>query len=118
MNIQYCLDKAREVPYIKGQSRHFACLVDKKGRIVSQSSNSYTLTHTKQWRYAVKAGRPEATFLHAELACLLKDRQRKGVKLFVARVDSRGNACYSAPCEICALSLKDFSNVKSVEYSI
>lgn len=109
---------AAKQPYVKGQSRHYACLVNKKGKIVAESANSYSCSHTKQFHYAKKVGRPEAIFLHSELACLLKDRKRQGVKLFVARVDSKNRPCYSAPCEICAMALKDYSNVKSIEFSL
>lgn len=93
-------------------------LVNKKGQIIAESANSYTCSHTQQYHYAKKVGRPEAVYLHAEMACLLKDKARKGVKLFVARVDSKGASVYSAPCEICSLALKDYSNVKSVEFSV
>lgn len=117
-SIEYCLDKARAIPYTKGQSRHYACLVDRKGRVVAESANSYTLTHTKQFHYAKRAGRPEAIYLHSEISCILKDRNRKGVKLFVVRIDSKGKACYSAPCEVCSLALKEYTNIKSIEYSI
>lgn len=117
MSIDYCLQRARELPYIRKQSRHYACLVDKKGRIVVESANSYSCSHTTQYRYAKKAGRPEAVYLHAEMACLLKDRYKRGVKMFVVRVDKAGEPVYSAPCEICSLAIEDFSNVKSVEYT-
>lgn len=118
MNIQYCIDMAAKQPYVKGQSRHYACLVNKKGQVVAESANSYTLTHTKQFHYAKRAGRPEAIYLHSEISCILKDRNRKGVKLFVVRIDSKGKAYYSAPCEVCSLALKEYTNIKSVEYSI
>lgn len=115
--LEYALKKARELPYVKKQSRHYACIVDKKGRIIAESANSYDCSHTTQYRYAKKAGRPEAVYLHAEMACLLKDRYRRGVKMFVARVNKAGKPAYSAPCEICSLAIKDFSNIKSVEYT-
>ena len=118
MNIQYCIDMAAKQPYMKGQSRHYACLVNKKGQIIAESANSYSVSHTKQFHYAKKVGRPEAIFLHSEMACLLKDRKRQGVKLFVARVDSKNRPCYSAPCEICVRALQDYSNVKSIEFSL
>lgn len=116
--LKYCLEMATKQPYKRKQSRHYACLVNKKGQIVAESANSYSCTHTQQYHYAKRVGRPEAVYLHAEMACLLKDKLRQGVKLYIARVDSKGDSVYSAPCEICALALKDFSNVKSVEYSI
>ena len=117
MSLNYCIKKASELPCKKRHSRHYAVLVNKKGHIVAESANSYSCTHTKQFYYAKRAGRPEAISLHAELACLLKDRNKKGVKLYVARVNSVGNPCYSAPCEICQLAISEHSNIKSVEYT-
>lgn len=93
-------------------------MLDKRGNIVAESANSYSCTHTQQYKYAKKAGRPEAVYLHSELACLLKDKNKRGVKLIVVRVGAEGQPLYSAPCDICALALKDYSNVKSVEFSV
>lgn len=117
-NLQYCLDKARQLEYSKKKSRHYCVIVNKRGRIVSESSNDYGCTHPQQHMWAKRAGRPEAIYLHSELACLLKDRKRQGVKMFVARVNASGEACYSAPCEICSLAIASYSNIKFVEFTV
>lgn len=118
MSLQYCIEQARKLEYTRKQSRHYACITDKRGRIIVESANDYRCSHTQQFKWAKKAGRPEAIFLHSEMACLLKDKRKQGVKMFVARVDSAGNPCYSAPCEICALAIASYSNIKSVEFSV
>ncbi len=117
-SIEYCIQKARELPYVRGQQRHYSVLLDTKGRVVSESANSYVKTSPKSFKAASKAGRPEACYLHAEQRVLYMDKRRRGVKLIVVRVAADGSSCYSEPCEICKIVLKDFPNIKSVEYSL
>lgn len=115
--LDYCLSKARELPYIKGQFRLYACVTDRKGRIISEASNSYTCTHPKQYRVAKRLGNPLKTFLHAESACLIKSRG-KGSKLIVARVLADGSSANAMPCSICQAMIELHGNIKSVEYSL
>lgn len=118
MNIQYCRNKALEIPFIKGQKRLWTVIVDKRGRLVSESSNSYSQTHTQMFHYSRRTGTPMKCYLHSEIAALLKDRKRKGCKIITARVDSLGNACLAAPCLACQLAIKEFTNIKSVEFTV
>lgn len=57
-------------------------------------------------------------YLHSEVGALIKDRNRQGVKIITARVDSKGVPCIAAPCLSCALAIKEFTNIKSVEYTV
>lgn len=118
MSIQYCLEKARELPYIKGQSRHYSIILDKRGRIVSEAANSYTKTSPRMAKAANKAGLPDKQCLHSEALALFRDKQRKGVKLIVARVSADGKSMYSAPCPVCAILIQEHSNILSVEFSV
>lgn len=117
-SLQYCINRARELPYIRHQKRLFAAILDKKNRVVAQSANSYTKTNTKQKMYGKRAGNEHLCFLHAEIAAILKDKDKRGVKLIVARVDSKGNPCLAKPCPACTLAIKEHTNLKSVEFSV
>ena len=116
--LQYCIDKAKELPYQRREARVYAVILDKRGRLVSESSNSYSKTHTKQAEFAEKVGLPDKIFGHAELIASIKDKNKRGVKVVVARVDSLGNPCNSAPCKICSRAIKEHGGIKSVEFSI
>lgn len=118
MNIQYAINKASSLPFVKGQKRLFAVILDKKNRIVCEASNSYSQTHTTQFHYGKRTGNPHACYLHAEIAALLKDKNRRGVKMIVARVDSKGRPCLAAPCVACQLALKEASYIKSIEFTV
>lgn len=117
-SLEYCINKARELPYIRGQQRHYSVVLDKRGRIVSESANSYLKTSPRSFKAASKVGRPEACYLHSEQRSLYLDKARKGVKLIVVRVGASGQPMPSEPCEICKMVLRDFKNIKSVEFSV
>lgn len=114
--IEYCRKKACEIPHKKGKFRHYAVVLDKKGRIVSEGRNSYVKTHTHMHKASRKLGL-EKDFLHAEVAALLKSKG-VGVKLVVVRVDCNGELMYSKPCPVCELLISEAEHIESVEYSI
>lgn len=117
MNIQYCLDKAREIPYIKGQSRHWCAIYDKRGKLISEAGNSYCKTHPIMSKTSKKLGLHKE-YCHAEVLALLRSKG-KGCKLVVVRVDNSGDSVYSKPCIVCeTLIMENFPNIKSIEYSI
>lgn len=88
---------------------------DKRGRLLSIGRNSYIKTHSLQAKFAKKAGRPQAIYLHAELVALLKSRQQVH-KLVVVRYNKDGSPGNAKPCEICQLAIEAF-NVKHVEHT-
>lgn len=92
-----------------------ALAYDKRGKLLAVGRNSYTRTHPMQAHFGKKAGKPNAIYLHAELAALLKAREQVH-KLVVFRYDSNGNPANSKPCPACQLALKHF-NVKQVEHT-
>lgn len=117
-NLDYCIQKASQIPFIRGQKRLWCIVLDSKGRMVSEAANSYSKTHTSMFNYGRRTGNPQKCYLHSEVAALLKDRKRRGVKLIVARVDSKGVPCLAMPCPACTLAIQEFSNIKSVEYTV
>lgn len=117
MSIDYCLQRARELPYIRGQQRHFAAVFCKRGRLVSESANSYLKTSPRAFKAASKLGLNDKCYIHAEMRALWLDKKQKGVKLIVVRIGAKGDPMYSEPCLVCKEVLKDFSNIKFVEYT-
>lgn len=92
-----------------------ALAYDKRGRLLSVGKNSYVKSHPVQRKYGVRAGRPKAIYMHAEIAALLKARGPVH-KLVVLRYDTNGKPAPAAPCIMCQLAIKDFG-VKEVEHS-
>lgn len=118
MNVlELAIKKAGEIAYIRGRQRHFAFVVDKANRIVGKGSNSYVTTHPLMLKAAKRVGLEDKCYIHAELAALISDKHRKGIKLVVARVNSKGDPVNSEPCIVCKELLRSFPNIKSIEYS-
>lgn len=115
--LDYAISQARQIDYESGQRRVFSVVVDKRGRILSESANSYSKSHPIQAHFAERVDLPDKIYLHAEIASLIKVRYGEPYKIFIARVDSEGNPVPGAPCPICELAIKE-SGVKSVEYTI
>lgn len=113
--LEYVISKAREIPYVKGQQRHYSVIVDKRNRVVSEASNSYTKTSPVMHKASKRLGLSKE-YCHAEQLAIVRSRG-KGHKLYVARVDSTGKAVYSAPCEVCSLLLRE-SHIKSIEFTV
>lgn len=114
--IDYCIKKATNQPFIKRQIRVYAVIVDKRGKIVAEATNSYVKTHPFQKKCAEKANLPEKEYLHAECSALIKSKGL-GHKMYVARVDSKGNAVPAIPCPVCQIAICEHGNIKSLEWS-
>lgn len=92
-----------------------ALAYDKRGRLLSVGTNSYIRTHPLQAKYGMKAGKPAAVYLHAELHALLKAREQVH-KLVIVRFHKNGQPALAKPCPACQLAIKDFK-VKVVEHT-
>lgn len=92
-----------------------ALAYDKRGRLLSVGTNSYIRTHPLQAKYSRKAGKPDAIYIHAELAALLKARG-KVHKLVVVRYGKKGQPLLAKPCAACQLAINDW-NVEIVEHT-
>lgn len=87
--------------------QHITALAfNKRGRLLSVGINSYTKTHPTMAKYAKLAGKPDAIYLHAEVAALLKAREQV-YRLVVLRYNKDGTEACAAPCKACQLALKD-----------
>lgn len=94
------------------QYRVIARALDRRGRVICTRTNTYKTSHPVQKHFAVKVGKPEAIFLHAEISVLLAARQDVHT-LLIARIDSNGNPVPAKPCEICSIAIEQY-NVREV----
>ncbi len=93
-----------------------ATVYNSKGHIIARARNSYTKTHPKQAKFAKLADNPLAIYLHAEIAALVKCRE-KPFKISVVRYMKDGSTGNAEPCAICKLAIKE-AKIKFVEYSV
>lgn len=94
-----------------------ATLYDKKGKILSIGTNSYLKSHPLQAEFSEKHGRPEAIFLHAEIAALTKCKDWSKIhSIHIERYDKQGNPRLAKPCKICQSAL-DTIGVKKITYT-
>lgn len=115
--LEYCIEQARKIHYVHGRYRLYSAVLDRKGRVIGESSNLYNRSHPQQKYYSTKAGLNEnKIFLHAELAAMLKVRSGKPNKIVVARVDKYGHPVNACPCLSCQLAIKEFQ-IGSVEFT-
>lgn len=94
-----------------------AICYDKKGRILSVGYNSYTKTHPIQDYYARQAGHPQRIFLHAEIAALLRAKDKQIHKIKVERYAKNGEPMNASPCAVCEKAIKAWG-VTFVEHTL
>ena len=90
---------------------------DKRGRLISSATNSYTKSHPRQAQLAAKFGMPGRIFLHSELYAILKARGRKIHKIVVSRYDSLGNPKNACPCAGCMEAIR-VAKINKIEYTL
>lgn len=93
-----------------------ATCYDKRGRILSKCHNSYIKTHPLQAHFAYLAGKPECTYLHAEIAALISAKSVV-YKILVERYYASGKPAMAKPCPICEKAIEAWG-VKRIEYTI
>ena len=118
MSLQLAIKILESVPVQRGKQRLVAVITDRKGNVLSVGQNSYSKTHPMMKHYAVKVGKPESQYIHAEVAALVRlgREAHKAHNIYVARLDKQGNTAIAKPCEICQ-SVIDMMNL-NVEYTI
>lgn len=85
-----------------------ATVYDKRGRVLSTASNSYTKTHPLQAYYGALTGKPEATYLHAEIAAMIRCREPDRMyRIVIERYDHKGDPILAAPCPACTAAIDD-----------
>lgn len=95
-----------------------ATIYDKRGRVLAIGANSYSKSHPKQAEFAKAAGRDRAIYLHAEIAAIIKlrDKQSKAHRIFIERYGKNGEPLLAKPCEICCLAL-EMAGIKIIEHT-
>ena len=84
-----------------------ATVYDKRGRKLTDGTNSYTKTHTLQAKFAVQAGLDDKVFLHAEIAALSRLKSfHKPYKIVVERYLSDGSTALARPCPVCQAAIE------------
>lgn len=114
--IEYCINAANLQPHKRGIHRVYACVVDKQGRIVGESRNSYVKTHPLQKSFAERVGLPAKEYLHAEVGAIIRAKGR-GVSIYVARVDSNGYPVNAKPCPVCELAIRESGHIENIYYT-
>lgn len=115
--IDRALLKANKIPFIKGQHRVHSIVYDKRGKILSEASNTYTKSSPVMKALGEDVGMPEKQFWHAE--CLAIHRVPYGTtpyRIVVARVNRCGDSLPSAPCKVCSNAIKK-KGIKIIEHT-
>lgn len=94
-----------------------ATTFDSRDRIIAVGFNSYTKTHPRQAKIAKMAGLDVKQHLHAEIAAIIKSKDKNINKIKIERYDSEGNPKLAAPCPVCQIAIK-MAGIQFVEYTI
>lgn len=116
-SLHLALQIANAIPFVKGEKRIASVAYDKKGRVIAIGVNNYKKSHPIQAKYAKMNGLDGKIFLHSEVNCLLKCKDKEVYKLQIVRVDSKGKECLAKPCPICEAYIRD-RGVKVIEYTL
>ena len=94
-----------------------ATVYDKRGRKLTEGTNSYTKTHTLQAKFAVQVGLDDKVFLHAEIAALSRLKSfHKPYKIVVERYLSDGSTALAKPCPICEAAIR-VHGIQRIEFT-
>ena len=94
-----------------------ATCYDRKGRVISVAYNDYRKSHPIQAHFAKLSGRPEAVYLHAEIAALLRAKDDRPFKIHIERYKKDGSPGLAKPCPACMLALKAYG-IQQISYTI
>lgn len=94
-----------------------ASVYDKRGNLIGEAFNSYVKSHPLQAHFAKLAGKPDAVYLHAEIAALLKCGEKKPHSIFIERYSMDGRPALAAPCKICMRAIKHFG-IQQITYTV
>lgn len=97
-------------------SKKVGCIItDRKGRIIASGVNSVIKTHPTQAKYAMRLGRPDSIFLHAEIHALVRCKGEAHT-IYVARMKKDGSLGIAKPCPICAFAIEQ-TDIKRIVYT-
>lgn len=93
-----------------------ATCYDSKGKLLSFAYNSYTKSHPIQSYFALKVNQPHKIYLHAEIAAILKARDKRIYSIHIYRRNKQNDLANAKPCPICMEAIKAYG-IKKVFYS-
>lgn len=116
--LDYCISRANEIPYKRGEQRVYSVITNAKGKVLSESPCMYRKSHPKQKEYSLKAGFDgERCMMHAELRSIVLSRG-KGCKIYIARVAADGRPLDAYPCPSCKLAIDDHKGIKEICHTV
>ena len=84
-------------------------IYDKRGRKLTEGSNSYTKSHPLQAKFAVQVGLDDKIYLHAEISALIKLKKgQKPYRIVVERYKENGEPALAKPCLVCQAAIQSF----------
>lgn len=96
-----------------------ATVYDKRGRVLSRGTNSYTRTHPLQQKAARAAGehKRDFGFMHAETAALVRANPQKAFRISITRFTRDGKPAPAKPCACCQWILTTLFSHLIVEHT-
>lgn len=89
---------------------------DKRGLLLAVATNNYNKTHPIQAYFASKVGHTPKIYLHAEIAALLRCKDKQPHSIHVFRYGMDGSTALAKPCNICMEAIKAFG-IKHIYYT-
>lgn len=84
-----------------------ATVYDKRGRKLTEGTNSYTKSHPLQAKFAVQVGLDDKIYLHAEISALSKLKKgQKPHRIVVERYKENGEPGLAKPCKVCEAAIE------------
>lgn len=112
------LNQAISVAMASPSKKKVGSILLKKSKVIASAVNLDFKTHPIQYEWGCKVGKPEKSFLHAEISCLIRARDNADT-IVVARIGGHGRdelRC-ARPCPVCSAYLKYESKVVHIHYS-
>ena len=99
---------------------HIGCVIAQNRRLIASGYNTLTKTHPLQHHYASLVGKPDAIYLHAEMAAIVEAKSKgvdlTGASVYVFRRGLDGDVKMARPCRICLRALEDFG-IRTLVYT-
>jgi deoxycytidylate deaminase len=100
----------------KTQHSILAHCFDRKGKLLSSATNSYTKTHPIQKFFAEQVGHEAKIYLHAEINAIIKAGDKQIYKIEIIRTGKNKQPLNAKPCPICQAAIKAYG-ISIVSYT-
>ena len=89
---------------------------NKRGHLLSIGFNSYAKSHPIQKHFADLVGMPQKEYLHAEIAAIIRAKDKQIFRIKIERYNSNGNPVSAKPCPICMNAIRAYG-IKIIEHT-